>query len=97
MKITLKKKKLMNDKYSLYLEYYKGSQLDKDGKRIHIRNFEYLKLYLLQNPLSAAEKKENKETELLAEHDFYTYKVCFNEQKLLRLAQNKKSNCTICY
>lgn len=66
MKITLKKKKLKNDKYSLYLEYYKGSQLDKDGKRIHIRDFEYLKLYLHQNPLTTAEKKENKETELLS-------------------------------
>jgi hypothetical protein len=59
MKITLKKKKLKNDKLSLYLEYYKGSQLDKEGKRIHIRDFEYLKLYLHQNPKNAAEKKEN--------------------------------------
>ena len=54
--ITLKKKKIANDKYSLYLEYHKGSQLDKDGKRIHIRNFEYLKLYLHQNPKSATKK-----------------------------------------
>ncbi|MEC4048691.1 hypothetical protein OX284_004555 [Flavobacterium sp. SUN046] len=61
MKITLKKKKINNDKLSLYIEYYKGSQLDKDGKRIHIRDFEYLKLYLHQNPKTAAEKKENKE------------------------------------
>lgn len=66
MKITLKKKKINNDKLSLYIEYYKGSQLDKDGKRIHIRDFEYLKLYLHQNPKTAAEKKENKENELLS-------------------------------
>lgn len=66
MKITLKKKKINNDKLSLYIEYYKGSQLDKDGKRIHIRDFEYLKLYLHQNPKTAVEKKENKENELLS-------------------------------
>ena len=81
MKITLKKKKLKNDKYSLYLEYYKGSQLDKDGKRIHIRDFEYLKLYLHQNPLNAAEKKENKETELLAEQILSIRKAEFFQGK----------------
>ncbi len=26
--------------YSHYLEYYNGSKIDKDGKRIHIREFE---------------------------------------------------------
>ncbi|MDK2773346.1 MAG: site-specific integrase, partial [Flavobacterium sp.] len=53
--------------YSLYIEYYKGSQLDKDGKRIHNRDFEYLKLYPHQNPKTASEKKENKEIEVLSE------------------------------
>ena len=81
MKITLKKKKLKNGKFSLYLEYYKGSQLDKDGKRIHIRDFEYLKLYLHQNPLSASEKKENKETELLAEQILSIRKAEFFQGK----------------
>ena len=81
MKITLKKKKLKNDKYSLYLEYYKGSQLDKDGKRIHIRDFEYLKLYLHQNPITTAEKKENKETELLAEQILSIRKAEFFQGK----------------
>ena len=81
MKITLKKKKLKNGKFSLYLEYYKGSQLDKDGKRIHIRDFEYLKLYLHQNPLTASEKKENKETELLAEQILSIRKAEFFQGK----------------
>lgn len=67
MQISLKRKKLKNDKYSLYIEYYKGSQLDKDGKRIHNRDFEYLKLYPYQNPKTASEKKENKEIEVLSE------------------------------
>lgn len=81
MKITLKKKKLKNGKFSLYLKYYKGSQLDKDGKRIHIRDFEYLKLYLHQNPLSSSEKKENKETELLAEQILSIRKAEFFQGK----------------
>lgn len=67
MQISLKRKKLKNDKYSLYIEYYKGSQLAKDGKRIHNRDFEYLKLYPHQNPKTASEKKENKEIEVLSE------------------------------
>jgi integrase len=64
MKITLKKKKLQNGLYSLYIEYYKGSTVDNDGKRKHTRNFEYLKRYLHQNPRTTEEKKENKEAEL---------------------------------
>jgi hypothetical protein len=51
----------------LYLEYYKGSSINKDGKRVHLRDFEYLKLYPYQDPKTANEKKENKEIEILAE------------------------------
>ena len=93
MKITLKKKKLKNDKYSLYLEYYKGSQLDKDGKRIHIRDFEYLKLYLHQIPLTAAEKKENKETELLAEQILSIRKAEFFQGKFDIKNTSKSKRC----
>lgn len=60
MKITLKKKKLQNDKFSLHLEYYKGSNINSEGKRIHLRDFEYLKLYPHQDPKTAAEKKRIK-------------------------------------
>jgi len=67
MNITLKKKKLQNGKFSLYLEYYKGSTLNLEGKRIHLRDFEYLKLYPHQDPKTAAEKKENKEIDILSE------------------------------
>lgn len=67
MNITLKKKKLQNGKFSLYLEYYKGSSISAEGKRIHLRDFEYLKLYPHQDPKTAAEKKENKEIEVLSE------------------------------
>ncbi|CAH0335484.1 Tyrosine recombinase XerC [Flavobacterium sp. CECT 9288] len=67
MNITLKKKKLQNGKFSLYLEYYKGSTINMDGKRIHLRDFEYLKLYPHQEPKTATEKKENKEIDTLSE------------------------------
>lgn len=68
MKISLKKKKLQNGKLSLFIEYYKGSTTDEKGKRIHLRDFEFLKIYLHQNPNSAREKKENKESLHLAEN-----------------------------
>ena len=43
MKITLKKKKLNTGKYNLFIEYYKGTIIDKNGKSKHNREFEYLK------------------------------------------------------
>ncbi|UFH45614.1 hypothetical protein LNP27_10800 [Flavobacterium galactosidilyticum] len=61
------KKKLQNGKFSLYLEYYKGSTVNAAGKRIHLRDFEYLKLYPHQDPKTASEKKENKEIDTLSE------------------------------
>lgn len=67
MDISLKKKKLQNGKFSLYLEYYKGSTTNANGKRIHLRDFEYLKLYPIQDPKTASEKKENKEIEILSD------------------------------
>lgn len=81
MNITLKKKKLKNGKFSLYLEYYKGSTIDTNGKRIHLRDFEYLKLYPTQDPKTASEKKENKEIELLAEQIFSIRKAEYFQGK----------------
>lgn len=68
MKISLKKKKLVGGRYSLYLEYYKGYFIDENGKQTHDRSFEYLKLYLHGNPITISEKNENKETWQLAEN-----------------------------
>ncbi|MCT3921695.1 site-specific integrase [Elizabethkingia anophelis] len=68
MKITLKRKNLKDGQISLYIEYYKGSTIDLNGKRTHLREFEYLKLYLNAEPKNAKEKKENKETLELAEN-----------------------------
>lgn len=67
MKITLKKKKLNTGKYSLFIEYYKGTTLDANGKTKHNRDFEYLKQYLIIDPKNKDEKKANKDTLKLCE------------------------------
>ncbi|MBC7419004.1 MAG: site-specific integrase [Pedobacter sp.] len=68
MKISLKEKKLKNNQISLYIEYYKGSTSDANGKRTHIRDMEYLQLYLMENPKTVLDRKSNKETLALAEN-----------------------------
>ena len=68
MKISLKEKKIKNNKVSLYLEFYKGSSTDTVGKRNHIREFEYLQIYLHENPKNIVERKENKENLELAQN-----------------------------
>ena len=67
MKITLKEKPLNTGRIRLYLEYYKGSTTDMNGKRQHIRTQESLNIYLHQNPVTTAEKNENKQNRKLAE------------------------------
>ncbi|MFJ1435317.1 site-specific integrase [Capnocytophaga canimorsus] len=68
MKISLFQRKLKDGKVSLFIEYYRGSEVGKDGKRRHLREYENLKLYLHSNPNSKEEKKQNKETLELAEN-----------------------------
>lgn len=68
MKITLKQRKLRTGKKSLYIEFYKGSITDKNGKRKHIRERENLKLYLHADPKTTKEKNENREVLKLAEN-----------------------------
>jgi len=66
MQISLKKKKLSSGKFSWYIEFYDGSYVDKNGTMKHNRSFEYLKLYTLQEPQTAIDKKKDKETIQLA-------------------------------
>ncbi|PKV51875.1 site-specific recombinase XerD [Aquimarina sp. MAR_2010_214] len=67
IKVHLRKKKLKTGKQSLYIEYYKGIQTLANGKIKHLRDYEYLQLYLVDNPKSASEKKKNREQFELAE------------------------------
>ena len=81
MKIALKEKKLKNGMLSLYIESYKGSSSDEHGKRIHLRDFEYLKLYQYPSPKTASEKKNNKENLDLAEDILAIRKADFAQGK----------------
>ena len=97
MKISLKQKKLNSGKISLYLEYYKGSKIDDNGKEIHNREFEYLGKeigYLLSNPLNAIEKKNNKEILELAENILAIRKTEFLQGKF-GIVDREKANITL--
>lgn len=81
MKIALKEKKLKSGMSSLYIECYKGSSVDETGRRIHLRDFYYLKLYQYPNPKTASEKKNNKENLDLAENILAIKKADFAQGK----------------
>ena len=100
MKITLKEKKLKSGMISLYIEFYKGMAVGDDGKRTHLRDFEYLKLYQFEKPKRASEKKNNKENLELAESilairkaDYaqgkYGLKIILKQKTILRLLYGK--------
>ena len=80
MKITLKQKKL-KENISLFIEYYNGSTINDEGKRIHNRRQEYLKIYLHLSPSSSKEKKENKENLELAENIYSIRKAEYLQGK----------------
>ncbi|SEH29984.1 site-specific integrase [Chryseobacterium culicis] len=61
MKISLSKRTLKDGRISLSIEYYRGSEINKEGKRRHLKSFENLETYLFSNPKTPAEKKQNKE------------------------------------
>ncbi len=81
MKITLKEKKLKSGLISYYIEYYKGSVVGADGKRNHLRDFEYLKLYFNPFAKTAIEKKKNKDDKELAENILAIRKADFAQGK----------------
>ena len=63
------------------------------GKRIHLRDFEYLKLYPHQEPKTAAEKKENKEIDTLSEQILSIRKAEYFQGKfdIKNTAKSKRS------
>ncbi|MDM1503774.1 site-specific integrase [Myroides marinus] len=66
MKITLRERLLPSGKINLSIEYYKGTIQQPNGKRKTVRDYENLKLFLHGEPKNAGERKENKETMVLA-------------------------------
>ncbi|MDO5614796.1 MAG: site-specific integrase [Cruoricaptor ignavus] len=67
MKISLYQRKLKDGKISLFIQYYRGSETNAEGKRRHLRDFENLQIYLYSDPKTPQEKKENKQNLDLAE------------------------------
>lgn len=68
MKISLNQRKLKDGRISLSIEFYRGSEITENGKRKHLRSFENLDSYLISDPKTAKEKKENKEVLEFAEN-----------------------------
>jgi len=67
MKVHLRQRKYSKrGEISLYLEIYKGTVKTEDGKTKAIRDYEYLDLYLKDNPQTKQERQTNKETLELA-------------------------------
>ena len=91
MKITLKSKRLKNNKLSLFIEFYNGYTIDKDGVKKHRRKFEYLKLYVSEHPESNDEKRKDKETWELAENILAIRKAEYIQGKY-KMKNNKKGS-----
>lgn len=68
MKISLSQRKLKDGRISLSIEFYRGSEITEDGKRKHLRSFENLDSYLIIDPKTPKDKKENKEVLEFAEN-----------------------------
>ncbi|MBM7421044.1 MULTISPECIES: site-specific integrase [Chryseobacterium] len=81
MKISLNKRTLKDGRISLSIEYYRGSEVNEEGKRRHIRSFENLDTYLFGNPKTSAEKKHNKEGLEFAENVLSIRKAEFVQGK----------------
>lgn len=63
MKVHLRQRKHTEQgRISLYLEIYKGTEKAPDGSIKKIRDYEYLNLYLIDNPRSPIDKQNNKDT-----------------------------------
>ena len=93
MKINLKQKKLKSGKSSLFLEFYNGYRIDKNGIKKHLRKFEYLKQYVFDNPKNAEEKRKNKETIQLAENILAIRKAEYIQGKY-KIKNDKKGEVT---
>ncbi len=93
MKINLKQKKLKNGKSSLFLEFYNGYRIDKNGVKKHLRKFEYLKQYVFDNPKNTEEKRKNKETLQLAENILAIRKAEYIQGKY-KIKNDKKGEVT---
>jgi len=69
MTINLRKRKqTKNGKISLYLEIYKGKTTTASGKIKYLREYQFLNLFLVDNPKTEADKQQNKKILQLAKN-----------------------------
>lgn len=87
MKISLNKRKLKDGRVSLSIEYYRGSEINAEGKRRHLRSFENLDTYLFDNPKNATEKKLNKQGLEFAENMLSIRKAEYVQGNLISKTQ----------
>ena len=67
MKVHLRQRKqTKNGRISLFLEIYKGTTTTSEGKIKNLRDYEYLDLYLIDNPKTPIDKQHNKDLLKLA-------------------------------
>ncbi len=66
-KVKLRGKVRAKGRITLYLDQYVGTTISKDGKKKTIRNLEYLKIDIKENPKNAEERNEYIERLRLAE------------------------------
>ena len=91
MKISLSQRKLKDGRISLSIEFYRGSEITEDGKRKHLRSFENLDSYLISDPKTAKEKKENKEALEFAENVLAIRRAEYAQGRFeLKIRQNPK-------
>lgn len=93
MKINLKTKRLKNNRLSLFIEFYKGYTINKSGVKKHLRKFEYLKLYVSEEPKNAEEKRKDKETWELARNILSIRRAEYIQGKY-NIQDNKKGQIT---
>lgn len=97
MKISLHQRKLKDGKTSLSIEYYRGSELNNEGKRRHLRDYENLKLYLHTSPKTLKEKTENRETLTLAQNILSIRQVEYIQGKFDIKSTTKKKRAFLSY
>ena len=94
IKAHLRRKQLKSGKLSLFIEYYKGNRTLPNGKTKYLREYEYLELYLIQNPKSANEKKKNKEQLELAQQILAIRKAEIYQGKF-KIQNNSKGKASL--
>jgi integrase len=79
VKATLRREKISNNRYSLYIDFYPEIISPKNGKKTRR---EYLKMYILENPKTSFEKQSNKEILQLAEQILHTRLMQYNKAEI---------------